>query len=172
MRRIWLAVMLGSLTSCTLGDIEKKFEPRSIDEAAGSAMLVAELGVPDPHFNTSATYYGLRKLSAEDPGNTTLAANLALAGMDQVDALCDEWFTRLSLAQSKLRATDDVVTLGGTALAGILALTHAGLAATGVTAVATGAAHSLLATTQANFIVAPDIATVAQARADSDHFAL
>lgn len=161
MRRIWLGLSLVSLVACTNGDFIKKFQPRTIDEGVSSPTLLAERGSL-PTIETPFTYYGLRKLSDESPGDPALAAMLVLSGMEQVDALCDDWFRQLALAQSELRAADDVVTTGGTALAGIFALTHAGLAATGATAVATGAAHSLLASTQANFIVAPDVAVVAE----------
>jgi hypothetical protein len=117
---------------------------------------------PTTYISANYTYYGLLKRSTESPGDPQLAAMLVLSGMEQVDALCDEWFRQLALAQAELRATDDLATAGGTLTAGLMALANAGTAATGAVALTTGFAHALLTTAQANFIVAPDVAVVAQ----------
>jgi hypothetical protein len=171
MRQLWVGVVVISMTACSAADLRRNLEPRTIDEATGPPALLAERGtVPGAipteatsYINVSYTYYGLIKSSAESPGDNRLAAMLALSGMQQVDALCDEWFRRLALAQAELKATDDLVTAGGTLTAGILALANATNAAVGAVALATGFAHSLLTTAQVNFIVAPDVAVVAQA---------
>jgi hypothetical protein len=170
MRQIWVAVVVICMTGCSAADFRRNLEPRTIEEATGPPALLAERGtVPGAipteatsYINPSYTYYGLIKSSAESPGDSRLAAMLALSGMQQVDALCDEWFRQLALAQSELKATDDLVTAGGTLTAGILALANATNAVVGAVALATGFAHSLLTTAQANFIVAPDVAVVAQ----------
>jgi hypothetical protein len=113
-----------------------------------------------PNKNTFCELQERSRIKDDDP---IIARNYLLVGITLSNELCDVWFNKLYSSQITFRQTSDIISATGSLSAAILGYSRADSRVSGLTASVFGVGKQITDSVVANYVIAPDLTSVAVA---------
>ena len=109
------------------------------------------------------TFCNIQLTSSNDPSDGKLARNYLLIGITLSNELCDVWFNKLYTTQITFNQTSDIISATGSLTTAILGYSGADSRTSGLAASIFGVSKQALDSLVANYVIAPDLTSVAVA---------
>jgi hypothetical protein len=111
----------------------------------------------------ASTFCKVQLKSSADHHNSSYARDYLLVGITLSNELCDVWFNKLYTTQITFKQTSDIISATGSLSAAILGYSRADSRVSGLTASVFGVGKQITDSVVANYVIAPDLTSVAVA---------
>lgn len=109
------------------------------------------------------TFCKIQLTSSKSPDDRKLARDYLLIGITLSNELCDVWFNKLYTTQITFKQTSDIISATGSLTTAILGYSGADSRTSGLAASIFGVSKQALDSLVANYVIAPDLTSVAVA---------